>query len=210
MGWREAWRRPSFRWQLVTTGFVLAILAVSIGSFFAKVQARSGAIWNDPLLSTFKAVDVSNWIFAILYPSLGGALWLLIRQPLVLLKLGQSYVLLVVGRMVAMWMVPLEPDPDMIVLIDPIVDRFFYTDRIITKDLFFSGHVSILSLMTCAVPSRPVKKVLGVASLVVGGLLLWQHVHYTVDVLVAPLAAWLSWRAVNGMHERLQDLSERL
>ena len=208
MGWREVWRRPSFRWQLVTAGFVLAILAVTIGSFFAKVQARGGTIWNDPLLSMFKPVDVSNWIFAILYPSLGGALRLLVREPLVLLKFCQSYVLLIVGRMLAMWMVPLEPDPDMIVLIDPIVDRFFYTDRIITKDLFFSGHVSILSLMTCAVPSRPVKKVLGVSTLVVGGLLLWQHVHYTADVLVAPLVAWISWRAVNGMHERLQDLSE--
>ena len=197
MSWAEAWARPSFRWQWFATIVALVLLAWSTGRFFSWVQSRPGTVWNDPLLSTLTPVDLSVWIFSVLYMAIVGGLFVVSRNPLLLLSVMQSYVLLVLLRMGLMWCVPLEPDSGMILLIDPVVDRFFYSNEVITKDLFFSGHVSILALLGWATPVRGAKLLLAGATLLVAIFLLIQHVHYTADVVVAPFAAWIAWKAVN-------------
>lgn len=210
MTWREAWRKRAFRIELSLTVILLAILAFTIGHFFQFIQGREGNSWRDPILDSIHPVDVSSWIFGVLYASMGIALWLAIRSPLLTLKLLQSYLLLVVLRVVAMWLVPLEPDPKMVLLVDPVVDRFFYSNQVITKDLFFSGHVSVMSLLAWSMPAKGVRVGLLLATAIVALLLMIQHVHFTIDVVVAPIFAWAAWRAVNGWHNRLQTIDQPL
>jgi hypothetical protein len=33
-------------------------------------------------------------------------------------------------------------------------------------------------------------------------MLVWQRVHYTVDVMFAPLAAYFAWWVINTVHEK--------
>jgi membrane protein implicated in regulation of membrane protease activity len=66
------------------------------------------------------------------------------------------------------------------------VERFFYAaPSPITKDLFFSGHTATLLLLALAVPPGWHRRMLAVATFLIGSLVLVQHAHYTYDVLAA-------------------------
>ena len=89
-------------------------------------------------------------------------------------------------RCLTLLLVPLEPPTGLVVLHDPLVERFFYaTPSPITKDLFFSGHTATLLLLTLAVPAGWRRWILGAATILIGSLVLVQHAHYTYDVLAA-------------------------
>lgn len=89
--------------------------------------------------------------------------------------------------MVTMYLFTLEPPIGIIPLHDPIVDIIAYGGQSFNKDLFFSGHVTTLTLFVL-LEERPVmKKILIINTLIVAGLILLQRVHYTVDVITAPL-----------------------
>jgi membrane-associated phospholipid phosphatase len=90
-----------------------------------------------------------------------------------------------------MWLLPLDPPATMIALHDPFVQFFASeTARPLTRDLFFSGHTSILCLMGFLMPDRMRRSAFFVMAAAVGAAVILQHVHYAVDVAVAPLAAW--------------------
>jgi membrane-associated phospholipid phosphatase len=66
----------------------------------------------------------------------------------------------------------------------------------VTKDLFFSGHTSTVFLLFLCLPGKIDKKLALIVTMIVGSLLLVQHVHYTLDVLGALLFAWIAfWTA---------------
>ena len=70
----------------------------------------------------------------------------------------------------------------------------------ITKDLFFSGHTSTLFLMFLITQHKKVKATLLTISIIVPILLLVQHVHYTIDILAAPVFAYAIFSFVNVSH----------
>jgi hypothetical protein len=107
----------------------------------------------------------------------------------------QAYVVMVLLRIAAMGVTPLEAPPGMIPLHDPLV-RLFGPGKLLTKDLFFSGHTSTLFLLALAVPGRRWRGFFVSCTAAVAVCVLWQHVHYTIDVLVAPLFAYASYRLV--------------
>jgi membrane-associated phospholipid phosphatase len=102
---------------------------------------------------------------------------------------------MVVIRMVAMGVTPLDPPATMIPLIDPTV-TYFGTGMTPTRDLFFSGHTATMLLLALTVPSAPWRTVFGVATAAVALSVLAQHAHYTVDVLAAPFFAYGAYRLV--------------
>jgi hypothetical protein len=69
----------------------------------------------------------------------------------------------------------------------------------ITKDLFFSGHTATMVFVCFFLPSGSERKVAIGLSLILVTLLLVQHVHYSMDILAAPLftlaAIWLVKKA---------------
>jgi len=87
--------------------------------------------------------------------------------------------------------VALNPPPNIIELIDPFVQYLFYQQSV-TKDLFFSGHTSLLILLAFVIPSPSCRLVLFVGAGIVACMLLIQHAHYTVDIIVAPFFSWLA------------------
>ena len=100
---------------------------------------------------------------------------------------------MVLLRIAAMAVTPLEAPPGMIPLHDPLV-RLFGPGRLLTKDLFFSGHTSTLFLLALAVPGRRWKAFFALCAAAVAFCVLAQHVHYAIDVLAAPLFAYASFR----------------
>ena len=89
---------------------------------------------------------------------------------------------------------PLEPPRGIILLKDPF---FFYVVKpsdMITKDLFFSGHTTTMVLFTLMVENKWLKRVFFVCMLIVPVLILIQHVHYTIDVVLAPFFTYYAYR----------------
>lgn len=193
--WAEAWGDSGFRIRLVATiAGLVAVLSV-LTRFLDRVEGRPGVFLPDPVLALVPARDLTWLIFGLIYAGLLYGVARLSREPLLLVATLQAYVVMVLLRMAAMWVTPLEAPPGMIPLEDPLV-RLFGQGRLLTKDLFFSGHTSTLFLLSLAVPGRRSKAFFLFCTAAVAGCVLWQHVHYTVDVLAAPLFAYASYRLV--------------
>ncbi len=95
-----------------------------------------------------------------------------------------GYIIVSLSRMLSINLVPLDPPVGLIPLIDPLSNAF-YGKTYITKDLFYSGHTSTIFLMFLCLRRRWDRLFALVGTLIVGRLLLVQHVHYTIDVLGA-------------------------
>ena len=200
--WVEAWADRGFRARLLLTLPALVAVLALLARFLDFVEERPGAVLADPLLALLPPRDVTWMTFGLIYAGLVFGVARLQTEPRRLLEALQAYVVLVLLRIAAMWVVPLEAPPGMIPLHDPLV-RLFGPGRLLTKDLFFSGHTSTLFLLALAVPGRRSKVLFLLCTALVAGGVLWQHVHYTIDVLAAPFFAYASYRlAVSARQER--------
>ncbi|MBF9239225.1 hypothetical protein I2I05_17610 [Hymenobacter sp. BT683] len=193
--WSEAWARAGFRGRLgLVLGLLLGLLAV-VPHFYHFVQSRPGQQLADPLLALLPVHDVSAATFALIYGGIAAALVFLLPRPPLLLRALWGYFLLQLLRMLTLWLVPLDPPAALITLRDPVIDRLFeVTTQPIVRDLFFSGHTATMALLALAVRGRNWGRVLTLMTMAVGTLVLVQRVHYSYDVLVAPLFAWFAYQ----------------
>jgi hypothetical protein len=200
--WKEALHSPSFRLQLLLTVAILGILLLSYTHFLDWVELRPGVVLDDPLLASFQARKVTWIVFALIYGALVLGLGTLSARPAALLVALQSYSVVVAIRMAVMYVVPLDPPLGMIQLKDPFV-QLFDTGVVLTKDLFFSGHVATVFLLFLTAQHRLLRLGFLLATVVVGAGLIWQHVHYTIDVLTAPFITFGCYRFVLMAHRGL-------
>lgn len=200
--WKAALSSRTFTAQLAAFLVSLAIVAFFIGDFFTYIESVAGTPLTDPILNLLPAYNLSVPIFTIIYAAILVALVHLGTHPFLLRDAAAAYVLLNVMRMTTLLLFPLEPDPEIIPLEDPFVQLFFYGGQVITKDLFFSGHVSVLALLGFSSTRPAVKLLLFAAATTVAVMLLFQHAHYTIDVLAAPGFAWLSVRIARTLISR--------
>jgi hypothetical protein len=191
--WADAWRDPLFRIRLVLTVPALALVLAVLARFLDRTEGRPGVVLPDPVLSLFMPRDLTWLIFGLIYLGLFFGVARLGAEPRRLVVALQAYVVMVLFRIAAMGVTPLEAPPGMIPLHDPLV-RLFGPGKLLTKDLFFSGHTSTLFLLFLAVRGRRSRAFFLLCAAAVAVCVLWQHVHYTIDVLVAPLFAYVSFR----------------
>ena len=198
--WREALadRRFAVEWLLTLAGLV-AVLS-GLARFLDWLEARPGVVLPDPVLALLRPRDLTWLTFGLIYAGLAAGIALLARQPRRLAAAMQAYALMVLFRMVAMWLAPLEAPPGMLLLRDPLVEQIA-TGRPVVKDLFFSGHTSTMFLLFLAVPGRAARTLFLACAAGVGACVLMQHVHYAVDVLAAPFFAYASFALVGRARE---------
>lgn len=194
--WAQAWARPAFRlgWALLVVLLFGGLLPVLPG-FFLWAQARQGTVLADPLLHLLPRHDVATPVFVLMYGSVLVAVGWLTRQPQLFLRGMWGYLILLVLRLTTIWLVALNPPPDLVAMPDPFMAFIFHAaaSEAITKDLFFSGHTATVALLAIAVRGRWLSWGLALATLLVGVLVLVQRVHYTCDVVAAPFFAWFAY-----------------
>ncbi len=197
----DRWTRKAFfelLISLVALGPVLALYARFVG----WVEHRAGVVLPDPLLRLWAPRDLTWVSFFVIYAALLASAASLVRHPSRLCLTLQSYLVMVLLRIAAMWLMPLEPPPDTLPLVDPFV-RSLGPSEILTKDLFFSGHTATLVLLYWVTPRGWLKSLLLLGTVVVAGAVLIQHVHYGIDVLAAPLFTLGALAIVVRVRERL-------
>jgi PAP2 superfamily C-terminal len=187
--WQAAWQDFSFRKKFLQS-LAATLLALAILPFFFDfIEARSGMFLNDWLLRQFQPADVSKWVFALLWGTGLWLVWRMLQQPALAVPFLAAYALLTYARMATILLFPLEPPVGLIELADPISNQF-YGQRFITKDLFFSGHTSSVFLFAFSLSNPRERLIVGICGILVGALVLVQHVHYTIDVVVAPFVTY--------------------
>jgi membrane-associated phospholipid phosphatase len=125
----------------------------------------------------------------------------LAAHPRALVVGTQAYLLMTLMRMAALYVAPLDPPSGMIALRDPLTEHVT-VGAVLTRDLFFSGHTATVFLFSLGAPGKWVPRAFLLCAVVVGYLVLVQHVHYAVDVAVAPLAALAAYRMSSWINER--------
>jgi hypothetical protein len=129
-----------------------------------------------------------------------------IGNPNILLTFLFAIILELLARMVTITITGFLPPHNLIVLKDPM-GSMLYQYRFISRDLFFSGHTAIVSLLYLCSLKKFDKYYTFLAVISVACLLLIQHVHYTIDVLFAPIFAygcfWLSKKIIKSQNAYL-------
>ncbi len=182
--WRPYWRNKLFRNKLALGILILVLLVAFLPYYFAFIEARRGIQLNDIVLNYIDSANVSIPTFIIIWSL---SLWYLYKSandPALILLILWGLNVLFISRIISIYLVPLDPPKDLVELIDPITNRF-YGAKFITKDLFFSGHTATLVCLSLCLRKRKDQLIVLTGGIIVGILVLVQHVHYTIDVIAA-------------------------
>jgi len=192
--WSLHWRDPAFRKKLLIGLALLLPLLAGLPLFFGWIQQRNGMRLTDVVLSALPAADVSLPLFICIWSV---ALLFLVRSfydPRLFLLVLYSFLLLCIIRVITITLVPLDAPAGLIELKDPLSNSF-YGRSFVTKDLFFSGHTASLCLLFLCFRRKTDKLIALIATIVVGLLVLVQHVHYTIDVIAAPFFVFFCYKS---------------
>jgi membrane-associated phospholipid phosphatase len=187
--------------ELIFTLIILAAILLSFTRFLNYVELRAGFTFRDPILNLFAPIDLTWIIFGLIYTGLIIAIYFFIKDPHLLLTALQAYLILVLLRTTAMYLLPLNPPADMLSLNDPFVQIFGNGD-ILTKDLFFSGHTATLFLLFLTANKKALKIIFLAFAVIVGISVLLQHVHYSIDVFTAPFFSYTSVKLAAYLKKR--------
>ena len=189
--WKHAFEQPSYTIQFVFTVIIITCIALFFPGYFDYLEARNGVVLHDYLLDTIEARDVSWMVFICLYFGIMVALICILIDPQALLIALQTYALVTILRITTLYFIRLDPPVGYIEMKDPLFSMLFTTHgKICSKDLFFSGHVSTILSLYFATQQKTAKRFILLFTLLIALGVVIQHVHYTIDVLVAPLVTY--------------------
>ena len=191
--WSRAWLMPSYRWKLWTGLTILAVILVLFPFFFRAIETRDGFTFHDVVLQWLQARNVSVAVFFLIWSCCLILLVRIPRDPMMLLVMLWAYDAVTLLRMACIGLISLNPPAGLIPLADPITNQF-YGEHYITHDLFFSGHTTTVFLIFLCLKKKADRLYALFSSVILGVLLLIQHVHYTVDVLAAPFFTYAIFR----------------
>jgi hypothetical protein len=191
--WAIAWKHRSFRVQFIITLLVVLSFSVVFNRFFDFVESRHGSSLIDFVLDYLPVYDVSWLVFFFLYSGILVGIYYHLNHPKTILIVLQTYVLVTLTRICTITLIPLEPPQDYLPLREPFVQLFTTDGKIISKDLFFSGHMSTILSLYFASHRKYVREFLMFCSMMIGVLVLIQRVHYTIDVIVAIPATFVMY-----------------
>jgi PAP2 superfamily C-terminal len=199
--WSKALASRSFRNQFFLTLLVFAAVCMHNFHYLRIWQSREGVQINDMLLNQLPPHNFSPEIFLMEYCTLLLVIFVTLHFPERFVKGLQMFALIMFARTISIYFFPLEPPRDMIRLDDPFAAFFLHSkDTFVTKDLFFSGHISALTLLMLISVNKYIKAWALIATVVVGSLILCQHVHYTLDVVFAPFFSFVCYKIILFIH----------
>jgi hypothetical protein len=203
--WSDAIASQKFLLHLGCWLVGLAIFIALLPHYFNKVLLnKPGVQLDDFLLNWFTPKDWSLEIFILM---IGAPLLFFVfnlRNPEKVLLSIQCYVVVNFMRITSLYLFTLEAPEGIIPLVDPFLESVAYGgNSVFNKDLFFSGHTSTLFLVFLIEKRRLLKALLLVSTCLIGLLLIWQRVHYTIDIMGAVIATSIVYVAITWLNNRI-------
>lgn len=202
MAWDDAWRQRALKLHLFTSITLFIICFEVQFHFLNKFQFRHGILIHDRILAFFTPRDFSTVIFLMIYGTLIVTFLLVLENPKKVIAAFYGYSLLTVMRTLSIYFVPLEPPMGMIFLNDPVARFFLFQETVVTKDLFFSGHIASITFFLFVLDDKHYRLLVFLFTVVLALLLIIQRVHYSADVFAAPFFAYVSYRFGHKMVEK--------
>ena len=191
--WKQTISNSSDRIKLVIGSILIFTILALMPQFFTKIEKRDGVVLHDWVLAAIPAHNVSVAIFIVIW---GMGLLILYRalyKPRIYITYVWALIVVSLVRMATISFVALNPPVGLIPLADPLTG-IFYGEAIITKDLFFSGHIATLTLIFLSLDKKTDKRIAFGAIIVVACLLVVQHIHYSIDILASPIITYICYR----------------
>ena len=201
MTWKSFFSNKRNSVEFIITLILLTVLMLSFSQFLQFIEHREGVSLPDPLLKAFNPVNLTWLTFSLIYLSIILFLFSVRKDPYKIMVSLQAYGLMVIFRIIAMYLTPLEAPTTLLMLYDPFV-QLFGKGEILTKDLFFSGHTGTLFLLFLLTKNKMLKVVFLISTVTVGVAVLLQHVHYSIDVFIAPFVAYCSFRIITILQKK--------
>jgi len=193
LAWKLYWKIRNFLLLFIAGILLLLSILIYFPYFFNAIEKRNGYVLNDFILNNLLNADLSIPIFSIIWLMIIFSVIRCIQFPATAILFLWSYILLSITRMITISCIALNPPYHYVPLIDPIIS-IFYGNKLITKDLFYSGHTSTQFLLFLCLPKKTDKLLALIATIVIGFMMLIQHAHYTIDIIAAPLFAWAVYK----------------
>ena len=186
ISWSEAWQLRSFRNKTFVALALVAIILLTLPTFFAFIEKREGMVLQDFVLDAIPAIDVSVPTFVIIWSMVLLVFYRIYQNPRLFLVIAYGFILMCLCRVLTISILPLNPPPGLITLKDPIANIVYGGKGIfITKDLFYSGHTGNMFLFFLCLQAKWDKIFALTAAVLISNLVLVQHIHYTIDVIAA-------------------------
>jgi len=202
MTWKSFLKNKKNLAEFIITMIILTVVLISFSQFLHFIEQREGVVLSDPVLRAFNPIYLTWLTFALIYLSLIIFVVTSFNKPDKLLIAFQAYGLMVIFRSIAMYLTPFEAPESILLLNDPFVQLFGEGD-VLTKDLFFSGHTGTLFLLFLLEENKTLKSIFLISTIMVGTAVLLQHVHYSIDVFVAPFVAYGAYRIIKNLHIKI-------
>jgi hypothetical protein len=210
--WNETLKDDTFKVKLYIGIALLVTVLISFPFFFQYIELREGEVIDDVVLGLLTPRDVSVPIFTIIWSMTALLFIRSVQSPLLFLTFMYGFILLSASRFMTIYFVPLNPPTDLIPLVDPISNSF-YGKSYVTKDLFYSGHTATQCLFFLCFRRKIDRLIALFCTIAVGFLVLVQHVHYTIDVIAAPvftiICFFIAKKIVNSRPISLTEPIER-
>lgn len=203
--WKIAFSNTHFRNRFLVSIAVLIIILTGFASLLAYIETRQGHVFYDPILNFIKPRDVSDFIFVVTYSTALVGLIYAFLSPYRFLHLIQMYGSLTLLRFITLFFVPLDPPTAIIPLRDTFLTHTFYAGNENLKDLFFSGHAATLFLFYFFATNKVLKYLFLASAIAVSIGVVVQHVHYSYDVIAAPIFAYIAYRLITKFSKHYQN-----
>ncbi len=203
--WAVELQNKNFLPQFIFSAISVVVSLFLFTRFLNFIEDRPGVILLDPILQLFTPIDLSWFTFLIMYSTVVIAIISLLQSPKALILGLQSYTLMLVIRTLAMYSIPLEAPATILPLIDPMVSEIG-VGKLMTKDLFFSGHTATIYIMYLVSQKKSYRVMFLTATIVVGLAVVIQHVHYSVDVIAAPFFGYGVYRVILLLNQKYSSL----
>ncbi len=191
--WQECTKDEAFRKYFTLNFFISIALYFAIIQWVKINSTRQGIVLDDPIYHLLAPRDFSLLIFILTYSPVVVFLIWVVQYPLLLHRAFNSFVAVFMIRAVCIHFVPLSPAPGIIVLGDPITGALADESHVL-NDLFFSGHIGDLTTLFFLCGNKSIRRYIFACAAFVGLFLVWQRVHYSVDVLAAPFFSYISYQ----------------
>jgi membrane-associated phospholipid phosphatase len=192
ISWSEAWQERRFRNKTIIALLLVALILLVLPTFFAFIEKREGMVLQDYVLDAIPAIDVSIPTFVIIWSVVLLVFYRIYQNPRLFLLIAYGFILMCLARILTISLLPLNPPAGIIVLKDPIANIAYGGKGIfITKDLFYSGHTGNMFLFFLCLEAKWDKIIALAAAVLIGILVLIQHIHYSIDVFAAFIFTYL-------------------
>jgi len=200
--WKEATTNRQYVSHMFFWLVALAVFVSVLPHFFNNVLLNKPGPRLDDFAFRFLAPrDWSPVIFALVFGAPALFLFANFSSPEKILVIFQCYVVVNFLRIVSLYLFTLETPEGIIPLVDPFLEKVAYGgNAAFTKDLFFSGHTSTLFIVSLAEKRRGLRILLILSTILIGLLLVWQRVHYTIDVIGALLVTFAVYKGITALN----------